>query len=87
MKRPAAPTLQARIALESKVNKSQQEGTVNFYCEPVNYLFGAYAKDDITGETDGDMMRFHRHWLSRLQDTLKPFGITCFDVTEYIMDM
>lgn len=56
MKHPAASKLNAHMALRSKSDKHQKEGTLTSYCGAVNYLPEAYATDDVIAETDADMM-------------------------------
>lgn len=57
MESTAAAGLNARNALKSKLHKRLNEGTVMVSCEAVNWLLENYPTDDITAETNADMMR------------------------------
>lgn len=45
------------IILKLKVHRHQKQNTVASYCEVVKYLLETYATDDITAETDDDMIQ------------------------------
>lgn len=58
MKLPAAAALKACMALHSKLQRSQKDGTVTSFCEAFNHLLERYAADSVFAETGADKMCF-----------------------------
>lgn len=50
------------VALESKSRKGQKEGSITSYCKTVSYLLKTYATNNVTAETDANMMQLNQTW-------------------------